>query len=163
MGFRDEDPLPGGGRWRISDVARRDFGEIVPDQALGDPDSVVLRGMAGLVRRVEDEVGDMRVAIERVPKDGEATWREAKTSSVSANPRVLPALRNSQRNSFRSEEYAIAHGALWSATVPLPRAAQHHARANLRAWGCHHAHPTAEHLSLKDQRVQKRCLWKRNW
>lgn len=53
VGFEVKPPSGGGAgcgaSWRLSDASRGSFGEVVPDEAVGDPENMVIRGDVALV------------------------------------------------------------------------------------------------------------------
>ena len=102
-------------RWRIADLAHPLFGEFVPDEAIGDPDVVDVRGPSGLV-----EIDDVPVFMQRVDEEGLEKRKNDKYSHGAVDPRILPQQTSGDKK-FQSEWDAIERWRNNDAhTLPFP-------------------------------------------
>ena len=111
VGFVVPGPARPAGVWRVSDTAHAQFGEVVPDEALDDEESVVIRGEVGLAY-----LDERWVSIERVADGDLAAWRDKKGSGPGRDKRVLGVARDPRGKRFLREEEALRH---WSG-APIP-------------------------------------------
>ena len=89
------------GVWRVSDTAHAMFGEVVPEEALDDEESVVTRDAVGCAY-----IEDRWVNIERVPDNQLATWRARKGNGPGRDKRVLGTVVDPRGKRFLREEEA---------------------------------------------------------
>ena len=70
LGFAAAPVTRAPGVWRVSDTAHTLFGELVPEEALNDDDTVVIRGAAGLAC-----IDDEWITMEKVDDPALDAWR----------------------------------------------------------------------------------------
>ena len=111
VGFVVAGPARPAGVWRASGTAHMQFGEVVPDAALDDEESVVIRGDTGLAY-----LDERWVSIERVGDGDLASWKDKKGSGPGRDKRVLGLTRDPRGKRFMREEEAVRQ---WSG-LPIP-------------------------------------------
>ena len=106
-------PVPALGTWRVSDTGSESFGDPVPEEALGDPDLVVVRDEVGLVK-IDDEWCTMA----RVKDADLDSWKLQRWTGGGRDPRIAGHRVDVQGRRYIPEVDAIAS---WRPPKAVPK------------------------------------------